>query len=141
MRLLAAAALLGWASAGAPVAFAGQATNPDTEPRYDAAAVINVMATIAEVRETPRAGPLAGVHFLLKTDKESIDSHLGPSDFLKEFGVAFAKGDRVQIVGSRVKSGEGFVVLVREVRKDTSTLYLRDQKGNPNWPPPAKGKN
>ncbi len=140
MASRAISALLCLVSAAMPLAIAGQASKTGPEPRYDPAGVISFMATVMEVRDGPRTGPLSGVHLLVKADKETIDSHLGPADFLKDCGVSFAKGDRIQLTGSRVKSGDGFVLLVREVRKDASTLYLRDEKGNPNWPPPEKAK-
>ena len=134
------AVLLGLLSAAAPVVTAGQATKTEQEPAYNPASIINVMATVTDIREAPKTDPLSGVHLMVKTDKETLDSHLGPVDFVKDCGVAFKKGDRIQVIGSRVKSGDGFVLLVREVRKDNSTLYLRDQKGNPNWPPSDKDK-
>lgn len=117
----------------------GQTAKPQQEPHYDPATTINVQATVTDLREVPRGSPLAGVHLAVKTDKEVLDAHLAPADFLKEMGVSFVKGDRIQIVGSKVKFGEGLVVLVREVRKGYSTLYLRDQKGKPNWPSSEKG--
>ena len=135
MASAAAAVLLGLLSAAAPGALAGQTAGTEEEPRYDAASVISVMATVMEIREVPRGKPLSGVHLLVKTERETLDSHLGPPEFLKECGGQFAKGDRIQLAGSRVKYGAGFVLLVREVRKDNSTVYLRDEKGNPNWPP------
>lgn len=134
------AVLVGLLSAAAPVAAAGQATKAEQEPAYNPASVINVMVTVTDIRVVPKADPLSGLHLMVKADKETLDSHLGPADFVKDCGVAFNKGDRIQVVGSKVKSGDGFILLVREVRKDNSTLYLRDQKGNPNWPPSDKDK-
>lgn len=104
-----------------------------TEPQYDPATVIDAMAAVLEVREVPRNSPLPGIHLLVRLEAEAIDSYLGPADFVKQFDVAFLKNDRVQIIGSKVRFGNGTVVLLRELRKGSTTLYLRDRSGKPNW--------
>jgi hypothetical protein len=132
--------LLSIALAAAGLVAPGQTAKPQQEPRYDPATIIDVLATVTDLREVPRGSPLAGVHLTVKTDKEAFDAYVAPADFLKEMAVSFVKGDRIQIVGSKVKFGDGPVVLVREVRKQNLTLYLRDQKGTPNWPSSEKGR-
>ena len=64
------------------------------EPRYDAATVIDVDATVMDVREVPRNNPLGGVHLTVKIESETIDVYLGPADYLKEFEITFAKATR-----------------------------------------------
>jgi len=118
----------------------GQTVKPPQEPRYDPTTIIEVLATVTDLREVPRGSPLAGVHLAVKTDKEALDAYMAPADFLKEMGVSFVKGDRIQIVGSKLKFGDGPLVLVREVRKQNSTLYLRDQNGTPYWSSSEKGR-
>jgi len=105
----------------------------EQEPGYDPATTINVMATVMDVREAPRTGPLSGLHLLVRTETETLEVYLAPDEFLKEFEMTFGKGDRLQIAGSKVKFGGGYIVLAREVRKSESTLYFRDRKGKPNW--------
>lgn len=119
-------------------ASSGQTAQAEPEPRYDAAATIDIMAVVADEREVASSSPLGGVHLLVrpetaKSGNEPIDVYLCPADFLKEFGIDFVKGDRLQIVGSKVKYGGNPLILAREVRRDTSTVYLRDQKGQPYW--------
>lgn len=105
------------------------------EPSYDPSTVIDVMARVAEVRQTPPGRLLSGEHLIVKTESKDLelDVYLGPIEFLKQFEITFAPGDRLQIVGSKVKLNGAHVVLAREVRKADSTLYLRDAKGRPNW--------
>ena len=124
----------------ASMAVLGQTAKTAEEPRYDAATVIHEMGTVTEVREVPRDSPLNGVHLSVNTDAQTIDTYLGPAAFLKEIGLTISRGGRVQFVGSKVRFGGGYVVLVREVREDTSTWYLRDRQGNPYWPPSEKRK-
>ncbi|HUJ24231.1 MAG TPA: hypothetical protein VLX58_21995 [Bryobacteraceae bacterium] len=105
----------------------------EPDPPYNTGAVVDVSATVIETREVPRTSPLSGVHLSVKAEGEVTDVYLGPADFLKLFEITFTKGDELRIIGSKVKFGGGHVVLAREVRKDESTLYLRDQKGVPHW--------
>ena len=68
-----------------------------------------------------------------KSETQSIDVYLGPTAFIKDFEVTFAKGDRVHVIGSKVKYAGRPLILAREVRRDSTTLYLRDERGTPNW--------
>jgi len=111
-----------------------KAAQAEEQPRYDPATVIDVMAKVTDTRETPRGSPLSGVHLTVKAESETMDVYLGPTDFLKQFEIRFAKGDEIQVIGSKVKLTSGAsVVLTREVRRDTTTLYCRRKGGEPNW--------
>ena len=124
----------------APAAFYGQTPQAEPEPRYDtnSIAAINVMVVVAGQREVAKGNPLSGTHLLVrpesaKTDSDTLDVYLAPADYLKDFEVAFVKGDRLQVTGCKVKYGGNSMILAREVRRDTTTLYLRDNRGNPFW--------
>jgi hypothetical protein len=122
--------------AGLAAAFAARSDKPvrlEQEPRYDQSAVIDVMALVMDVRDTGGSGPLSGLHLLVKTERETLDVYLAPDAFLTQFGITFAKGDRVEIAGSKIKFEGRTVVLARDVRKGDGTIYLRDRKGEPNW--------
>ncbi len=108
------------------------APKPAAEPRYDTATVIDVPATVEEVREVKTA-PMKGQHLTVKTEKETLDVYLGPAEFVKIFEVNFAKGDQIRVIGSRVKVDGADVVLAREVRKGEVSLLLREANGEPNW--------
>jgi hypothetical protein len=97
-----------------------------------------MMTVVADVREVPRGNPLSGSHLMVRLDSaketsETIDVYLGPANYLKDFEVTFAKGNRVQVIGSKVKYGGAPVVLARQVRRESTTLYLRDENGTPYW--------
>ena len=49
----------------------------------------------------------------------------------KEF--SFAKGDSIEVTGSKVTQGGTPYVIAREVIKDGTTLALRDKSGTPQW--------
>jgi hypothetical protein len=105
----------------------------DEDPRYNVATVIDVEATVIDLRQVTRNNPLSGLHLTVKIESDTIDVFLGPIDFLKEFEITFAKGDKLEIIGSKVKFGGAHIVLARQVRRDETTLYLRDAKGKPHW--------
>jgi hypothetical protein len=110
-----------------------KALKMDPEPRYEAATVIDVDATVIETREVARHFTLGGIHLTVKIESETTDVYLGPVDYLKEFDITFAQGDKIEIIGSKVKFDGARTVLARQVRRDETTLYLRDAKGKPHW--------
>ncbi|MBZ5596290.1 MAG: hypothetical protein LAP39_28930 [Acidobacteriia bacterium] len=110
-----------------------KAVKVDADPRYDVATVINVEATVMDTRVAPRTSPMSGLHLTVKIESETIDVYLGPVDFLKEFDITLAKGDKIELIGSKVKFDGARIVLARQVRRDETTLYLRDAKGKPHW--------
>lgn len=117
----------------APRAAKGGQTSP-AEPRYDPAATVEFDGVVTEMREVPRGSAMRGLHLTVDTGKESLDVYLGPTEFMKLFDFSFTKGDRIYVVGSKVKLAGGTVVLAREVRRQSQTVYLRDSTGNPYWP-------
>jgi hypothetical protein len=116
----------------------GQTPAADPEPRYDTAASVDMMVVVESQREVPKGSPLAGFHLIVRpeTAKEgtdTIDVYLGPSDYVKDFDVTFAKGDRLQVTGCKVKYAGTIVILAKELRRESTTLYLRDARGVPYW--------
>jgi hypothetical protein len=108
------------------------------DARYDATSAIDVILVIADIRQVPAGSPLPGAHLLMrpesaKANSETTDVYLAPDDYLKDFNCQFAKGDRLQVKGSKIKFRGASVVLAREVRRGSTTIYLRDDQGSPYW--------
>jgi hypothetical protein len=81
-----------------------------------------------------RAGGRAyGVHFMLKTDKETIPVHLGPSWYITKQNIKIEAKDKVEVTGSRVTFEGKPVIIAAEVKKGDQVLKLRDQAGIPLW--------
>jgi hypothetical protein len=78
-------------------------------------------------------GALGGTHLTVKTDRETLDVHVGPTAYLTEKGITFAKGDSLEILGSRVTIDENPVVIARQIKKGENTWTLRDASGRPLW--------
>lgn len=101
---------------------------------FDPKTVETVEGVVSEVRRlAPMKGMGPGVHLTLKTDKESLDVHLGPAWFLDRQDVELRKGDKVSVKGSRVSfEGKPALVAVRLVMGE-EVLTLRDEEGFPAW--------
>ena len=103
------------------------------EPGYDTASVMTVTGKVTAVREVSKDRPLAGVHLIVQQESQTLDIYIGPTEFVKVFDVAFAKGDEIRVIGSKVDFDGSKVVLAREVTLGTVTLVCRDKDGSPLW--------
>jgi hypothetical protein len=105
-------------------------------PGYDPSTEVTVQGAIQEVKEIRDWMGMrnqSGTHLVLKTAQETIEIHLGPTTYVSAQGMTFAAGDRIEVIGSRVKYGEADAIIAREVKKGDQTLTLRDAKGIPRW--------
>jgi hypothetical protein len=100
---------------------------------YNPAAVETVSGTVESVTQTPGQGAAYGVHFTLKTDKETIPVHLGPGWYMDKQEVKPAAGDKVEVTGSRVTYEGKPAIIAGQVKKDGKVLNLRDANGVPAW--------
>lgn len=109
-------------------------------PAYDPSTEATFTGTVARIRTggPGRLGWLMRVHtlglghggtrdtqLLVNTDQGTVEIHLGPTTFVKERRVEINKGDRVEVIGSRLTVDEPPRVLAREVRKGDSVWTLR----------------
>ena len=82
---------------------------------------------------TPMKGMSQGVHLTVKTDKETIPVHLGPSWYLENQDMKLAPKDKVEVEGSRVTLAGKPAIIAAEVKKGDEVLVLRDESGLPAW--------
>ncbi|HSE42135.1 MAG TPA: DNA-binding protein [Acidobacteriota bacterium] len=75
----------------------------------------------------------AGVHLTLKTDKETISVHLGPSWFINNQDTKIEVKESIEVKGSRIQFQDQPAIIAAEVTKGDQTLKLRDEKGVPVW--------
>jgi len=62
-----------------------------------------------------------------------VEVHLGPGWFLAKQAFALARGDRIEVTGSRVTVSGAPAVVARTVTKGDAILTLRDAAGAPAW--------
>jgi DNA/RNA endonuclease YhcR with UshA esterase domain len=116
-----------------PAAAATSSASHSAMPKYDVAKEVTIKGTVEDVKEMTMGKGEAGVHLMVKTGTETIEVRLCPSGYLKDFEVAFSKGQQVEVTGSRVKVDDKEVILAREVVQGNNTVTLRDKQGGPVW--------
>ena len=101
---------------------------------YDPKTVETVSGEIIVVdRITPVKGMSGGVHMNVKTDKETISVHLGPSFYIENQDVKLQAKDKVEVKGSRITFDGKPAIIAMEVKKGDEVLKLRDDAGFPVW--------
>jgi hypothetical protein len=81
---------------------------------------------------------LGGTHLVVKTETETLEVHVGPTAYLTEQKITLAKGDAVEILGSRVTIDDEPVLLARHITKGSAKWTLRDASGRPLWSGPRR---
>jgi hypothetical protein len=82
---------------------------------------------------TPMKGMSNGVHLLLKTDKETISVHLGPSWYIENQDISIKPKDEVEVKGSLITFDGKPAIIAAELKKGNEVLQLRDDNGYPVW--------
>jgi hypothetical protein len=74
-----------------------------------------------------------GSHITVKSENGSIEVHLAPASFMKQYEINIRKGDNVTVVGSRIMfEGKG-ALIAKSVAIGNETYNFRDQSGRPLW--------
>ncbi len=118
----------GWQGSG------GWGSGSPYQRMYDPVTVEAVSGIVESVnRITPVKGMYSGIHLTLKTDKETIDVHLGPEWYIERQDVKLEKGDKIEVRGSRITFNGKPAIIAAELKKGENTLILRDSAGIPVW--------
>lgn len=122
--LLSMLAVAAWAQAGPKASSA----------KYDVAQEKRLVGVVEEVKEytCPVSGGLGG-HFVLQTPESKVEVHLATAKFLKDYGMQFAKGDKVEVVGAPATVHEAVSYMARKIERGNDVYFLRDPKGRPLW--------
>jgi hypothetical protein len=99
---------------------------------YDPATETTLKGTVEAVTQ-PTRGRMMGTHLTIKVGDQTQEIMLGPAKFIASKEFSFAKGDSIEVTGSKVTQGGTPYVIAREVIKDGTTLALRDKSGTPQW--------
>ena len=101
---------------------------------YDAKTVETISGEVVSVAEmTPTKGMGRGVHLTLKTDKETIDVHVGPVWYIEHQDTKIAPQDKIEVKGSRITYQGKPAIIAAEIHKGDEVLMLRDANGIPMW--------
>lgn len=107
--------------------------NPNRAPVYDPATETTVSGTVEAVNQVTDRRGWNGTHIQLKTDKGTMDVHVGPSSFLARQKFQIATGDQVVVTGSKIRYNEADAVVARTIKKGDSEITLRNAQGIPAW--------
>jgi hypothetical protein len=102
-------------------------------PIYDTKTEMTISGVVQEVKEVPGPGRSNGLHLVLKGDAATYEVHVGPTWYLSQKKYTFAKGEQIEVTGSKVTCQGSDVVVARQVKKDRNAWMLRDEKGVPLW--------
>jgi hypothetical protein len=102
-------------------------------PLYNTSTEVTVKGTVEAVTQVTGPNGWGGTHLTVRTKTETLDVHLGPSWYLTQNKVSFSRGDKIKILGSKVKFNDRDVLLAREVSKGGKKVVLRDANGFPEW--------
>jgi hypothetical protein len=102
-------------------------------PMYNSATEVTLKGFVESINQVMGPQRWGGTHLSLKADKETIDVYVGPSWFLTQNKMNFAKGDQTEVTGSRVKFGNTDALIAREIKKGGETFTLRNAQGFPEW--------
>jgi hypothetical protein len=101
---------------------------------YDASKVEKLSGDVLEIRKiTPMRGMSHGVAIVVKASGGDVLVYLGPAWYVENQDTRIAKGNQVEVEGSRVTLGGKPVILAARVRKGDQVLQLRDDAGVPAW--------
>jgi hypothetical protein len=81
----------------------------------------------------PERGMSPGLHLQLKTNKEIVPVHLGPSWYIESQDTKIEAEDQVTVKGSRVTFDGSPAIIAAEVKRGEEILKLRDEHGFPAW--------
>jgi len=100
---------------------------------YDPSTETTVKGTVEEVKQVSGQHGWNGTHLRLRTEAGQMDVHAGPSSYIAAQGFSFAKGDQIEVLGSKVELGGSEALIAREIKQGDKTLVLRNAQGIPQW--------
>ncbi len=103
--------------------------------KYDKAAEVTVVGVVEEVQEfdCPVTATM-GSHVVLRTADATILVHVAPVKFMKQYGIALNKGDKLTITGAKLKDADGNdTMIARTITSDQVMISVRDPNGKPLW--------
>jgi hypothetical protein len=134
VAILAVGALSATAAVAQGYGGAGSGSPRGSGPRFfDPATVTTVSGEVLAVNAVQYGRRGGGVHVDLKTGTDVVDVHLGPSWYLDQQKTKVAKGDALEVTGSKVALRGKPALIAQTVKKGSDVLTLRGAKGVPVW--------
>ncbi|MBZ5494381.1 MAG: hypothetical protein LAO76_25935 [Acidobacteriia bacterium] len=121
---------------GAVITLVSQEKNSPTHVSYTYAPTSEqtMRGWVVETKdfECPVTGTV-GSHITVKNETSSIEVHLAPASFMKQYEIKFRKGDNVTVIGSKITFEGKSALIAKSVAIGNDTYNFRDQSGKPLW--------
>ena len=104
------------------------------EQNFNNYALQTIYGKIIEIDTvTPYPDMSYGIQLKVKAGNEEFKVHLGPAWFVLHQDVGFARGNDVEVKGSKVAFNGVPTILAVELKHKDKVLLLRDSDGVPYW--------
>ena len=101
---------------------------------FDSHNVENIIGEVITVEKfVPIKGMSSGIFLIIKTEKEIISIHLGPSWYIENQDIKIEPKEMVEIKGRRINFNGKQAIIAGKVEKGNKMLRLRDENGLPVW--------
>jgi len=121
---------------GATITLVSQEKHSQTPVGYTYAPTSeqNLRGWVVETKDfqCPVTGTV-GSHITVKNETGSMEIHLAPASFMKQYEINIRKGDNVTVVGSRITFEGKSALIAKSVAIGHETFNFRDQSGKPLW--------
>lgn len=107
---------------------------PQAHYTYDEANQQSVRGWVVETKDFQcPVNNAMGSHITVKNETGSIEVHLAPASFMKQYDIAFTKDQNVTVVGSKITYEGKPALIAKSVAIGRETFNFRDAKGRPLW--------
>jgi DNA/RNA endonuclease YhcR with UshA esterase domain len=123
-----------WLVAGTSVVVAQGKAAPNEAYQYKTTNQQTITGIVEAVKEyqCPVSGTV-GTHLTVKLSTGTIEVHLAPAKFVKDYEVVINKGDQVEIRGAKIIFEGKPSLIAKTVAIDRTTYAFRYDDGKPMW--------
>jgi len=107
---------------------------------FDAKAVTTIQGEVADIQRIAGRRGHEGIHLTVATGSENLAVRLGPDFYVDGQSLQLAKGDKVEVKGSRITIDGQPAMIAQEMRRGDQVLALRDANGVPLWRGQGRGR-
>jgi len=107
---------------------------------FDPKAVTTIQGEILDIQRFAGRRGHVGIHLTVAMGSEKLAVRLGPNFYVDGQALQLAKGDQVEVKGSRTAFEGQPVMIAQEVRRGEQVLALRDANGMPLWRGQGRGR-
>ena len=122
--------------AGTAITLVSQGKNSPTQINYvyTPTSEQTMRGWVVETKDfhCPVSGTM-GSHITVKNETSTIEVHLAPTSFMKQYEVNIRKGDNVTVVGSKISFEGKTALIAKSVAVGQETYSFRDSVGKPLW--------